>query len=150
MAQRVGHVNTGLILQEMPEVNQANADIEKLQADLLANGEKMVMEFQAEYEAVVAEKQSGNLTPVQEQQKQESLQQKQAKIQAYQQEVQAELIKKREELYRPILDRLDKVIADMGKEGDFLFIFDTAVPNVILFAEEPLDLTDEVRKRLGD
>lgn len=147
-AQKVGHVNTGILLEGMPEVKAADSQLEALQKQLISKGETMVKAFQAEYQKVVADANSGVMTPQQQQDKQAQLQKKQQEIQAYEQKVQADILKKREELLKPILDRVDTAIKAVGKENGFLFIFDTAIPNVILFADEPLDVTDKVKAKL--
>lgn len=148
-AQKVGHVNTGILLEGMSDVKAADSQLETLQKQLISKGEGMVKAFQAEYQAIVAEVNAGKLTPKQQQEKQEVLQKKQQEIQAYEQQVQVDINKKREELLRPILDKVDKAIQEVGKENGFLFIFDTAIPNVILFADEPLDVTGKVKTKLG-
>lgn len=148
-AQKVGHVNTGILLEAMAEVKAADTQLETLQQQMVKKGEGMVKAFQAEYQAVVAEVNAGKLNPKQQQDKQAVLQKKQQEIQVYQQKVQNDVLKKREELLKPILDKVDKAIKEVGKEGGFLFIFDTAIPNVILFADEPLDVTDKVKAKLG-
>ncbi|MEM6320150.1 MAG: OmpH family outer membrane protein [Bacteroidota bacterium] len=148
-AQKVGHVNTGILLEGMPAVKAADSQLEALQKQLMAKGEEMVKSFQAEYQAVVAEVNAGNMNRVQQEEKQKALQQKQQEIQQYEQKIQMDVLKKREELLKPILDKVDKAIQEVGKESGFLFIFDTAIPNVILFADEPLDVTDKVKAKLG-
>lgn len=148
-AQKVGHVNTGILLEAMPEVKAADSQMEAYQKQLMTKGESMVKTFQAEYQAIVADVNAGKLTPQQQQVKQEELQKKQQAIQTYEQQVQSDMMKKREELLKPILTKVDKAIQDVGKEQGFLFIFDTSVPNVILFADEPLDMTNEVKAKLG-
>lgn len=148
-AQKVGHVNTGILLEGMTEVKAADSQLEALQKQLVAKGEGMVKAFQAEYQKVVADVNAGKLTPVQQQEKQATLQKKQQEIQEYEQKVQLDIVKKREELLKPILDKVDTAIKAVGKENGFLFIFDTAIPNVILFADEPLDVTDKVKAKLG-
>ena len=148
-AQKVGHVNTGILLEGMSEVKAADTQLEALQKQLIAKGESMVKAFQAEYQAVVADVNAGKLTPKQQQDKQAILQKKQQEIQVFEQQVQTDIGKKREELLKPILDKVDNAIKAVGKESGFLFIFDTAIPNVILFADEPLDVTDRVKAKLG-
>ena len=148
-AQKVGHVNTGILLEGMADVKAADSQLETLQKQLVSNGESMVKAFQAEYQAVIAEVNAGKLTPKQQQDKQATLQKKQQEIQAYEKKVQDDILKKREELLKPILDKVDEAIKSVGKENGFLFIFDTAIPNVILFADEPLDVTDKVKAKLG-
>ena len=148
-AQKVGHVNTGILLEAMPEVKAADSQLEALQKQLVAKGEGMVKAFQKEYSAVVAEVNAGKLTPKEQQEMQVALQKKQQEIQAFEKQVQNDILKKREELLSPILARIDKVIQDLGKEKGFLFIFDVSVPNVILFADDPLDVTALVKTKLG-
>lgn len=148
-AQKVGHVNTGILLEGMSEVKAADTALETLQKQLVSKGEGMVKAFQTEYQAIVAQVNAGKLTPKQQQDQQAILQKKQQEIQAYEQKVQNDVLKKREELLKPILDKVDQAIKEVGKEGSFLFIFDTAIPNVILFADDPLDVTDRVKTKLG-
>ncbi len=148
-AQKVGHLNTGLLLESMPEVKAADAELETLQKQLVAKGEGMVKAFQTNYNKIITDVNSGTLTPKQQQEKQTELQKKQQEIQKYEQEVQAQILKKREELLQPILQKVDEAIKAVGKEGNFLFIFDTSVPQVMLFAEESLDVTAAVKSKLG-
>ena len=148
-AQKVGHVNTGILLEGMSDVKAADSQLEALQKQLVSKGEDMVKKFQTDYQAIAQQVQSGTLTPKQQQEKQAELQKKQQEIAAYEQKVQNDILKKREELLKPILDKVDKAIQEVGKENGFLFIFDTAIPNVILFADEPLDVTAQVKTKLG-
>lgn len=148
-AQKVGHVNTGLLLEEMAEVKSANTSMEAYQKQLVAKGQQMVESLQTEYSAFVAEVQKQTMAPKAQQEKQATLQKKQQEIQAYEQEVQNKIGQKREELLKPILSKVDQAIKDVGKEGSFLFIFDVSIPNTILFAEESLDVTADVKRKLG-
>ena len=148
-AQKVGHVNTGLLLEGMSEVKAANSQMEAYQKQLVTKGQKMVEDLQTEYNAFVAEVQKQTMAPKIQQEKQAALQAKQQKIQQYEQEVQNQIGKKREELLKPILTRVDQAIKEVGKEGGYLFIFDVSIPNTILFADEPLDVTSLVKTKLG-
>ncbi len=148
-AQKVGHVNTGLLLEGMSAVQAANSELEVYQQGLVAQGQKMVEGLQTEYNAFVAEVQKQTMPPKVQQEKQAALQKKQQEIQGFEKEVQNKIMAKREVLLKPILSKVDAAIKDVGKEGDFLFIFDISIPNTILFADEPLDVTDKVRAKLG-
>jgi len=148
-AQKVGHVNTGALLEEMAEVKSANSSMEAYQKQLVAKGQQMVQSLQTDYNAFVAEVQKQTMAPKVQQEKQAVLQKQQQEIQAYEQEVQNKIGQKREELLKPILARVDQAIKEIGKEGNFLFIFDVSIPNTILFAEETLDVTADVKSKLG-
>ena len=148
-AQKVGHVNTGLLLEGMAEVKSANSQLEAFQKQLVSKGQAMVQGLQTEYNAFVAEAQKGTMAPKIQQEKQAALQAKQQEIAKYEQEVQAKIGAKQEELLTPILTKVDNAIKAVGKEGGYLFIFDESVPNTILFADESLDLTSAVKAKLG-
>jgi len=148
-AQKVGHVNTGLLLEEMAEVKSANSQLETFQKQLIDKGQQMVKGLQTEYDAFVKQAQTGTMAPKIQQEKQTALQKKQQEIAKYEQEVQAKIVAKQEELLKPILTKVDNAIKAVGKEGGYLFIFDVSVPNTILFADEPLDLTSAVKAKLG-
>lgn len=148
-AQKVGHVNTGLLLEQMSEVKSANSQLEAFQKQLVSKGQEMVQGLQTEYNAFVAEAQKGNMAPKVQQEKQTALQKKQQEIAQYEQEVQTKIATKQEELLTPILAKVDTAIKEVGKEGGYLFIFDESVPNTILFADESLDVTDKVKAKLG-
>ena len=148
-AQKVGHINTGILLEGMPEVTSANSQLETFQKQLVSKGQQLVQGLQAEYNAFVAEAQKGTMAPKVQQEKQEALQKKQQEIAKYEQEVQAKITAKQEELLTPILTKVDNAIKAVGKEGGYLFIFDESVPNTILFADESLDITGAVKAKLG-
>jgi len=148
-AQKIGHINTGILLEGMPEVTSANSQLETFQKQLVTKGQQMVQGLQTEYNTFVAEAQKGTMAPKVQQEKQEALQKKQQEIAKYEQEVQAKITAKQEELLTPILTKVDNAIKAVGKEGGYLFIFDESVPNTILFADKSLDITDTVKAKLG-
>ncbi|MBL7774643.1 MAG: OmpH family outer membrane protein, partial [Saprospiraceae bacterium] len=51
-------------------------------------------------------------------------------------------------LYKPILERVNTAMQAVAKEGGFLLVFDTST-QVLLYADESLDLTNLVRAKLG-
>ena len=148
-AQKFGHMNSQLLLVEMPEVKSADSQLETYQKQLLAKGEQMVQSFQTKYQAYEQEAQSGKLSPLQMQTKESELQKELEAIQAYEQDVQNKLATKRAELYQPLLDRVKAVIDKIGKENGYTMIFDTSVAGTIVFAEETEDVTAMVKAQLG-
>jgi len=147
--QKYGHLNFGNLLSEMPEVESANSNLETYQEGLMAKGEAMATEFQTEYGKFATDVQSGTLSPVQQQQRQEELEKKQNELISYEQLVQQQVQAKRAELLQPIVAKVEKAIADVAKEGGYYMVFDTSVFNAILFAEESEDLTTQVKAKLG-
>ena len=55
---------------------------------------------------------------------------------------------KREELYKPILEKLNKAVRDVSKELGYILVFDTST-NALLYGDESLDVTERVKTKLG-
>ena len=82
------------------------------------------------------------------QQEEAKLTQKQQEIQKYEVEVQEMIAKKKQEVYQPILDKIQAVIDQIGKEQGFTMIFDSSSLGMI-FAADSEDLMPVVKARLG-
>ena len=76
------------------------------------------------------------------------MKEEEASIAKYEQEVYSKLGEKREELFKPILDRVNQAMADVAKENQFMFVFDLNT-QVLLYADESLDVTKLVMTKLG-
>lgn len=146
-AQKFGHINSQQLLLELAEVKSADAQLETYQKTLMDKGQTMVTSFEAEYKKYVQEASSKTLSPVQMQQREAELGEKQKNIQKYELEVQQKLTKKREELFSPILAKIQAAIDAIGKEGGYTMIFDTS-SGVLLHAVESEDLMDKVKAKL--
>ena len=146
-APKFGYVNSQELLAEMPELKEADSELETYQKQLVAKGKTMVEELEAEYQKYVDSAQKGLLSQVQIQQKEAELGQKQQEIQNYELEVQQKLAKKRETLYQPILDRVKAAIQDYGKENGYTMIFDTSSGS-LLHASESDNLLEQIKAKL--
>lgn len=148
VAQKYGHLNYGNLLSMMPEVQAANSTLETYREGLIAKGEAMAKEFQTDYGQFVASVQAGELSPVQQQQQQEALEKKQQEIASYEQLVAQQVQAKRAELLEPIMQKLEKAIADVAQENGYVMVFDTSVFNAILFAQDTDDIMPLVKAKL--
>lgn len=147
-AQKFGYVNSQELLANMPEMKLADNELQKLQNELVAKGEEMVIKFEAEYKKYMAEANSGTLSKVQMQQKEEVLVAQQEEIKKYEGEIQQQLAKKRDDLYKPVIDKVKTEIEKLGVEGGYTMIFD-ASPGMILHAAESEDLMQVIMQKLG-
>jgi outer membrane protein len=146
-AQKFGYVNSQELLTSLPEIKAADIELEALQTQYLAKGQSMVKEFEEGYKAYMEEANKGLISKVQMQKKEEELTAKQKTLQGYEQEVQQKLGVKREELYKPILDKVTKTIKDYGKDNGYTFIFDTSA-GMLLYAVEAEDLMTQIKAKL--
>ncbi|MCR4738088.1 MAG: OmpH family outer membrane protein [Bacteroidales bacterium] len=60
-----------------------------------------------------------------------------------------DLFKKREELVKPIQDRVISTINDYAKEKGYAFVFDTAGEMTIIYADPKWDINDVILQKLG-
>lgn len=147
-AQKYGYINSTMLLTELPDVKAADAELQTYQKQLISKGEQMVKSFETKYTQYSTEAQSGEFSPLQVQQKEAELAEEQKKIQEYEITVQNQIGAKREELYKPILEKVRVAVDELGKAQGYTMIFDTS-GGALLYAEESSDLMAAVKAKLG-
>jgi outer membrane protein len=147
-AQKFGYINTQELLAEMEELKVADIQVAALQDEMLVKGESMVKKFEEEYKVFMEEANNGLLSKVQMQQKEEALVAKQEELRNYELEIQKKVAEKREELYKPVLDKVKAEIEMLGKEGGYTMIFDSSA-GMILHAADTENLMPLIKARLN-
>lgn len=147
-AQKYGHVNSQKILLEFPELKTADSQLQAYQKQLEDDFASKGQAFEKEYNAFVAMNQSGEYSAVQIQKEQERLTAKQQTLQNLQQESQNKILIKREELYAPILKKVEDAVKAVGEEQGYTMIFDSSA-GLLLHAEDSQDLYEPVKAKLG-
>ena len=147
-AQKFGHVNSSQLILALPEVKTADATLESYQKELFVKGEQMVKSFETAYKAYMAKANSGELSKLQMQKQEATLSAQQGKIQKYEAEVQQLLTVKKQELYQPILSKVEGAVQALGKEKGYTMIFDTSMGG-LLFVEDSEDLMPILKTKLG-
>lgn len=145
-AQKFGYVNSAAILAEMPEVKQADANLEALQKQLQKKGQNMVTALQKDYTAAQEKIAKGLLSPKQQEDEGKKLETRQKEIAKFEQDMVKQIQDKRNELLQPIYDKVNAAIADVAKENGFQFIFDQGV---LLYYEASQDVSAMVKAKLG-
>jgi len=148
LSQKYAYLNSTQLLLEMPQVKTADSQLETYQQSLVTKGETMVKAFEGDYNKYVEEAQGGTLTGLQMQQRESALAQKQKEIQNYELEVQQLIGTKREELYKPILDKVKVVVEQVGKDNGYTMIFDSSTGGM-LYAAEADNIMALVKSKLG-
>jgi outer membrane protein len=144
-AQKFGYVNSQAILAEMAEVKQADANLEALQKQLQKKGPGMVEKLQTDYLAIQDKVEKGLLSPQQQESEAKKLEERQAEIAKFEQDMVNQLQNKRNELLQPIVDRVNKAIADVAKEEGYQMIFEQGV---LLYFEPAQDVSAKVKAKL--
>jgi outer membrane protein len=145
-AQKFGFVNSAAILAEMPEVKQADANLEALQQQLQKKGQGMLKALQDDFTEVRRKIDAGELSPQQQETESKRLQAEEAKIAKFEQDMIKQVQDKREELLNPIYEKVNQAIETVAKENGLQFIFDQGV---LLYGDESQDMGAAVKAKLG-
>ncbi|NNE27093.1 MAG: OmpH family outer membrane protein [Saprospiraceae bacterium] len=147
-AQNFGYINSQILIQDIPEVKEANSNIETFRTQLQKKGQEMLQALQTKAQDLERRQAQGEISPIQLEEESAKLQQEQQTILAFEQESQQKILKKSEDLLTPIRDRIQKAIDDVAAEKSFDYIFDTST-GFVLYADESTDVTALVKAKLG-
>lgn len=147
---KVGYADVEYIFSQMPESKTMEAELQTLQTQLKKQYDAMVADFQKKLK-VYQDPANANMPDAVRQNSERELQQLQQNIQKLEQDSQNDLQRKQAQLLEPIQLKVGKAIEDMAKENGFTFILISQIGgvDVILYADEKLDVSDLVLKKMG-
>lgn len=145
-AQKVGYVNSTAIIAELPEVKAAELSVEALQKQLQKKAQDMLQKFQADYTEVQRKVENGDLSPKQQEEEGKRLEAKQTELSQLEQDSYKQIQDKRNDLLRPIYDKVNQAIKEVAEENGYLMLVDQGV---LLYSDPSADATALVRKKLG-
>ena len=145
---KIGHMNLGNLLASMPESGKADSTLMLYRAGLVAEGDTLVKAFEKEYKAYEEAYQAGTISKIEGEKREAALNKMQSTIQAYAQQVDEKVETLRRQLLAPILTRVEDAIQSVGKEGQYVVIFDTSTGDA-LYAADSEDITPLVKAKLG-
>lgn len=148
-AQKYAYIDSKYILSKIPEYKEAQDELDKLSEkwqkeidDKIADNEKNIRAFEEEkilLDDAMIEK------------RQKEIDEATAEIRELQIKrfgVNGELFKKRQELIKPIQDKLYKAVQEVAK-ARYDFVFDKAVNSNIMYANPRNDISDKVLQQMG-
>ncbi len=146
---KIGYADVDYIFSQMPEAKQIEADLKSLQTQLKNQIDTRYADFQkklADYQANI----NTMLDAVRVNTERE-LQQMQQNIEKLQQDAQTNIQNKQTQLMDPVYKKVGKAIEDTAKENGFTFVLSQQLGglDVILYADESMDISDLVLKKLG-
>lgn len=147
-SQKFGYCNSALLLTQIPEVKAADSDLKAFQTQLTKRGQERVKALQDAATELGRKQEAGTVSPKDYEAQAAKLKEEEASIAKYEQEVYEKLSQKREELYKPLLEKVNKAMEDVAKENGFALVFDSST-QVLLYAHDSLDVTQLVKTKLG-
>jgi outer membrane protein len=142
--KKTGYVNSQELIETMPEAIKADSVIRKYSNDLQDQLKTMGTEAQTKYADYT--KNGKTWSDAVREVKEKELNDMQNRIQEFQQSADDKIGKKRQELLKPVLDKAQKAIKDVGVDGGFDFIFDGAN---LLYAKDSENIMPLVKAKLG-
>jgi len=143
---KVAHVNVSELLDAMPEMKAAKAQIEKLGKTYDTEYNTMVEEFRTKIKKYDAEQ--NTVTAAVNDARQNEVQDMRARIEQYQQTAAKELQTKQEDIVKPILEKAKKAIEKVGKAKGFQYVLDASNGTGVLLADGT-NLLADIKKELG-
>lgn len=144
---RIAYINSQQILEQAPGAKEAeeqfNRDMARYRAEVEQLGkelEQLINQYQ---------QQQLTLSPEAKSNREEQIRMKQQSYNQRVQELDQQAGQRQAELVQPIMDQINTVIEAIRAEGSYSLIFDVTAGS-ILAADQSLDLTDEVIRRLQD
>lgn len=147
-AQKFGYINSQELIGQIPQVKEANAELETIKKQYEKQGQDKVTSLQTKYQALERKQAQGEISPKQLEVEAQALKQEELEIAKFQQDIQQKLYEKSENLLKPIRDRIQAAIDDVAKENGYDYIFDRSM-GIILFADESTNISAQVKAKLG-
>ena len=145
--QKFGHIDLQALVQLMPERATAETQFNKFQTEL----EEIFGEMQKDLQTKMGEFEAlgDSASEIKKNAKVAEIQDMQQRIQNYQQTAQQQMQAKYQEILKPVFDKAEKAIEEVGKEKGLLYVFDIGQKVVLYKSNESMDLLPLVKTKLG-
>jgi len=149
-AQRFAYVDSEYILSNIPEYNDAIEEIDELSIRWQREIEERFQEIDRLFQRFQAE--APLLSDDMRRRREQEIVDKERDAQDLQRRrfgSEGDLFKKRQEMLRPIQDRVYSSIEKIAKNRNYTFVFDRSDNANILFADPRVDISNEVLNDMG-
>ena len=142
-AQKLGHVNSQVIMQELPDYESARKDLESFNSDLtkeLEMYQKLIVEFAQDYE-----QNKNGMSEDTRKRKETDLMERQQNYEKKAYEAQTSLQQKEQELLQQIMIKVNTAVKEVAVKEGYDYVYEVTT---LLYAGGE-DISDKVRKKLG-
>jgi outer membrane protein len=149
-AQRFGYIDTDFILNKMPEYKKAQDEINALSEAWEKDIQEMSKKIESMYSAFQAEQVL--LTEPMRKERKEAISRKEVELKEYQKKVfgfGGLFFLKKQELIKPIQDKVWDAVDKVCKQNNLAIMFDKAGELVMIYTDPRFDYTDFVLDELG-
>jgi outer membrane protein len=148
--QKYAYIDSDYILASVPEYREAKDKLDKL-------AERWTEEIEERYAVIKTKKDNFAkeevLLPAEEKQKRkeeiEKLETEAMQMQKLRFGVNGDYFQKRQELIKPIQDKIYDAMQKVASKRNYSFVFDKANQSNLVYADSKFDISDEVLKEMG-
>ena len=149
-AQKFAYVDSDYILSKMPEFSQAEEKIDDFSKEWQSEIELAYEEVEQMYRDYQSEQVL--LTSEMKTKREEAIMEKEKSVQSLQQKYfgnNGDLYKKRQDLIKPIQDRIFDAVQQLAASNKYSIIFDASSDLIMLYSNPELDKSDKVLELMG-
>ena len=149
-SQKYAYIDSEYILSNMPDYIEAQAELDRTAAVWQQEIEAKFKSIDSMYKKYQVE--AITLPENLKQKREEAIikaEQDAKELQKKRFGKDGDLFKKREELVKPIQDRVFTAIEEYSKEKGYAFVFDVAGAMTIVYADSKWDINDQIMQKLG-
>jgi outer membrane protein len=149
-AQKFAYVDSQYILDNIPEYKEAQEELDKLSIEWQKQLERRYSEIDKMYKNYQAEQ----ILPTEEMKikREEEIIKKEKEAKEYQKlkfGVEGELFQKRQELVKPVQDKVYQAVQDVANISSLDIVFDKSSGLTVLFSNAKYNKSDAVLKKMG-
>jgi outer membrane protein len=144
---KIVYINSAVLLQAMPEREKADTVLQKYAKSFQDQIDMMMKEYQTKGQQYQANEKT--MTDAMKEVKMKEIQDLQNRIESTQQSAQEKVQTKKQDVYGPIIEKVNKAIKAVAEEKKYDYIFDMASGGTIVFGKEEYDVTSIVKAKLG-
>jgi len=148
VGQSFGYVNSQELIQSIPEVKEANANIETYRSQFQKKGQDMLKNLQSKYLELEKKQGRGEISPKQLEDQAAGLKLEEQELVKFEQESQQKIVQKSETLLQPLREKIQNAINEVAAEKGYTYIFDFST-GFLLYADQAADVSQLVRTKLG-
>lgn len=144
---KLGHIDSSKLLAIMPERAAAQKQIETQAKEYETQMKDMQLEYQKLYQAYIGERET--LSEALRADREKEIMDKEKRMKDYDQFAQNAIKKAQSDLLKPIFDKANKAIKDVGEENGFTYILDLTSGVVLFNSASSIDVMPLVKTKLG-
>jgi outer membrane protein len=142
---KIGYIDSGKLMNEMPETDTAQVKLKQFEQTMQSQLQTMGQEYKNKVQAY--QNNVGTMSDLIRQTKEKEIGDLQQRIQAFQSSAQDAIQQKQQALYQPIIKKVKDAIDAVGKEYHYTYILDVSQGLVLYYNGD--DVTPLVKKKLG-